>query len=191
MEKGNNKHAVITSLQKIGHHLGTLGAPGLCQAMQVYFSWTTKHHLSTVLSRILHDTYASLLPTMIIFIDHFPPLDWSTIASTPVKCFSIQGHAIINFWRKASHWVWKIHYFFFKHWQTPRVVLSPKQECSWTYYTSEKEKSKYFLLLQHLTSWCFKALYNPVIFPMHLRGLQILCPSKIEKAECKDSVPAD
>lgn len=75
----------------------TPGAPGLCQAMQVYFSWKPKCRLSTVLTRVLYATSGSVLPTIIIFMDHFPSLDKSTISSISVKCFLIPRHAITNF----------------------------------------------------------------------------------------------
>lgn len=77
----------------------TPGAPGLCQVMQVHFSWKPKCRLSAVLTRVLYATSGSVLPTIIIFMDHFPSLDKSTISSISVKCFLIPRHAITNFWR--------------------------------------------------------------------------------------------
>lgn len=75
----------------------------------------------------------------------------------------------------------KTHYLFLSSEKTHRIKMTLKQEHPWAYYGSEKEKLKYFLLLQHLTSWCTTALYNPVTFPMHLQGLQILSVWEMEK----------
>lgn len=143
--------------------------------MGVYFSWKPKCQQPAVLTRMLCATSASVLPTSIIFMYYFPSWHITTISSMPAECFSNPNHAVTNFWRQVNDQVWKKHCLFLSSDKTARIKITLKQEHPWAYYRSEKEKSKYFLLLQHLTSWCITALYNPVIFPMHLQGLQILC----------------
>lgn len=132
--------------------------------MGVYFSWKPKCQQPAVLTRMLCATSASVLPTSIIFMYYFPSWHITTISSMPAKCFSNPNHAVTNFWRQVNDQVWKKHCLFLSSDKTARIKITLKQEHPWAYYRSEKEKSKYFLLLQHLTSWCITALYNP----MHL-----------------------
>lgn len=55
---GNCEHVVLTGLWKLWDPPQILEAPGLCQAMWVYFSWKPKCQLSAVLTSILHATSA-------------------------------------------------------------------------------------------------------------------------------------
>lgn len=117
--------------------------------MQVYLSWKPKHQLSVLI----------FISTMIIFTDHFPSLDKSTISSKSVKCFSIPRHAVPNFWRQANHQVWKKHYLILSSDRLQEMCLHRSKNTHGYITQTRKKKSKHFVL-QHLTSWCIKALYT-------------------------------
>lgn len=172
----SSKHMALTGLWKLGHHrfwehLVCVKPSGFTSAGNPSASCL----LSSLWCRVLplpcvidQDHFDVLFP-LLAQSYHF--LNASQMFFKPKTC----NHKFL----KAGKWSsLKKTLPFFKQWQDSQDQENTEARTLMGIYRSEKEKSKYFLLLQHLTSWCITALYNPVIFPMHLQGLQILCQSE-------------
>lgn len=160
-----------------------LGAPGLCEAKWVYFSWKPKCQLFAVLT---------MMPCATSALCYWPGSFWCIISPLGTKLpfpqcqpnvFQTQNmqSQISESNDQVNDQVWKKHYLFLSSDKTPRIKKTLKQEHSWAYTGVKKKNQSIFFFCsishpdvsQHFTTqWSFQCIYRVCKYCVSLRDVK-------------------